>query len=302
MSETEEAMRVVIMLGQLLVPGAKEVSRLLARAVAQGTKVGAQGVARGAGAVASKAKDAYETSQNAKDEAGRLGWVKRSALDGRDLMMADMPEALDREDLSAFGQACNQLGVRFAVCEVAGESRLVFEAESAEAMQAASSALLKGYRATSEETAELALAEDPKGDFRRNGADFSQTSPGTYEAAGPDNTSVRVAADGKWSVRDASGVALTPQGMPLEGKVDASKSKTAVLDAADLATAYSKTVTDKRLMAADAKAGYQTPERLAKGTTAAKVQTSVKSAAKSKVAKRVQDQAQRHAHTKRRVI
>lgn len=276
MSEAEEAVRLMIVLGQLLIPGAREIARLLAKGTAEVVKASAHGVS----AVAGKVKDSYERKLDNKDAAGVRGWVNEKDLKGSDLTMVDVPEAFNRKDLSLFGKACSKLGVRFSIAEVGGESRLIFDAKNAQSIKSASDVILKGYGIKGDEVAELKMKQDPNEAFKRNGLNFEQTIPGTFEAKGPNDTVVRVTKEGKWTVLDKAGaVALDANGIPLQGLVKPD-TKTPILDAADMGSSYAKTITNKKLMAEDRKAGYETPERVEKAVTAQKVRTSVHSAAK----------------------
>lgn len=275
MSEAEEAVRLMIVLGQLLIPGAREMARLLAKGTAEVVKASAHGVS----AVAGKVKDSYERKLDNKDAAGVRGWVNEKDLKGSDLTMVDVPEAFNRKDLSLFGKACSKLGVRFSIAEVGGESRLIFDAKNAQSIKSASDVILKGYGIKGDEVAELKMKQDPNEAFKRNGLNFEQTIPGTFEAKGPNNTVVQATKDGKWSILDHAGnVVLESNGNPLEGRV-MPDSKTPLIDAADWGTSYVKTITNKKLMAANRKAGYETPERVNKSVSAEKVRMSVHSAA-----------------------
>lgn len=275
MSEAEEAVRLMIVLGQLLIPGAREIARLLAKGTEEVVKASAHGVS----VMATRVRDSYEKTLDNKDAAGVRGWVNEKDLNGPDLMMVDMPEALNREDLSMLGKACSKLGVRFSIAELGGESRLIFEAKDAASIKSATDTILSEYRISGDEAAELNIAEDPQTAFTRNGMEFEQKTPGTFEAKGPNNTVVQATKDGKWSILDHAGnVVLESNGNPLEGRV-MPDSKTPLIDAADWGTSYVKTITNKKLMAANRKAGYETPERVNKSVSAEKVRMSVHSAA-----------------------
>lgn len=284
MSEVEEATRVVVMLGQLLVPGAQEVARLLARAVAlAGQSAGRAGGERLAGA--------YDDAVSRLDGHGSKGWVDTRRLRGRELDFMPMPEAMRRPDLSAFGRMCRDYGVAFGVQETGGNACLVFDAKDRQTLAALSDALLDAYHVGADERRAIADVAEPVGDFECAGGRWEPVGDETWRAhvAG---MRAEARANGDWRVTDADGhVATTPQGMPLMGNA-ASADGPRTTAAAGVASAYARTIADGDLMAADKAAGYQTPERLARGVNAERVMKSVE------VAQGKGRKAPAHAHDK----
>lgn len=267
MSEVEEASRVVIMLGQLLVPGAQEIARLLARAVAlAGRSAGRAGGERLAGA--------YDDALSRLDGHGSKGWVDVRRLRGRELDFMPMPEAMRRPDLSEFGRLCRSCGVAFGVQEVGGSACLVFDAKDRQRLATLSETLLDAYGIGEAERATIADVEEPTEGFECAGSRWEPVGDETWRAHIA-SMKAEARANGDWRVQDADGnVATTPQGVPLEGNAAGSDGP-AVKAAARQASAYARTVADADLMAADRAAAYQTPERVARGVDADKVRRSV---------------------------
>lgn len=319
MSETEEAMRLMIMLGQLFVPGAQEIVKLFARGVGYTAKMGAKGAWFAADAGARKIL-------NSLDGHGDYGWVKLNKVEGQSRQMI-MVDALKREDLSELNQVCQKLGVQFGVMEKDGKSMLVFDAKNAEILKNCSDLLVKGYHIKPEEvqTPELdKIPDSPDGaavtpqvpdTIEVNGFEFKKTAPGSYVATDNAGHTLNAAMDGTWSVRDEAGVVLLANGMPLEGKIQnlegfISEEAAAKMQnygpqlyaAVQISSTYTNSINNKKLLAMDAKAGYQTTERLNKAVTAEVVQTSVKSSAQRKALHKGQVHKHAAAHTRKRTL
>ena len=270
MSEIEEASRVVIMLGQLLVPGAQEVARLFARAVA----LAGRGAGRAGG---ERLASAYDDAVSRLDGHGSKGWVDVRRLRGRELDFMPMPEAMRRPDLSEFGRLCQRYGVAFGVQEMGGSACLVFDAKNRQTLVALSDALLDAYHVGADERRTIADVAEPTEGFECAGSRWEPVGDETWRAHIA-SMQAEARANGDWRVQDSDGnVVTTPQGVPLEGNAAAADGP-CTKAAAGVASAYARTVADGPLMAADRAAAYQTPERVARGVDADRVMRSVESA------------------------
>lgn len=298
MSEAEESLRMLIMLGNLVLPAAKEIVKMLV-----GT------TARLGESVATHTKDAGRAAVrefvDRLDGAGGAGLISTSRLKGKEIAYIDMPEALNRADLKELKDACRALGVGFAVTEMGGKTALLFEAKNAAAMELATHELIDAYGLTEREVAEARsqgesptrseVANQEPQAFSRAGVTWKPekgeslanpmwsaklvSTSGTLEA--------RVRADGTWNICNEDGTTAHNHA----GELLAGKHPEGLFGACDLAKAFAALNLNKGLVEADKKAGYATQERLSKADTAVTV------AHKATEAKK---QAEKHTRTRDR--
>lgn len=299
MAEQEEAMRMLIVLSQAVLPLARDCVKMLARATARAGIAGAGVAGRARRAVTDRI-----------DFRGDAGIVNARRLRGKELSFVQLDGALDRPDLHELADACRRLGVGFTVLtDGSGRSTLCFRTRDAETMNWATHQLLGAYRIEGEEAVEVldaprlpsagealerGLEAKP---FEHDGLTWSPDREGRVaegsswscelDRPGGGRARLTVGLGGRWAITDEHAEPIRAHdGTPLAGRA------TTMLEACTMAKAYSAHATDAALVAADRRAGYATPQRAAASMTAGKV---AREAGRSATALRRAAQGQRQA-------
>lgn len=214
--ETEECMRIIIMLGNAVVPAARDVIRLIARASIGALKAGGS---KAASAVTDRV-----------DGLGRNGIVRNAARLGGTVQTLDVTDKLGRDDLHDIGRLCRKCGAGFAIVrmDTGASSRLAiqFRAQDASTIQAVLSAALEERVVDDRDLDEALSPCRPAEPVRYGGLDWSGNRDGGLQAAftSADGRAMTASAgpDGSWSISGPTGEvemvgAQTLQGSAGEG-------------------------------------------------------------------------------------
>lgn len=266
MAEEEEALRIVLEITQAMMPAAREIVLLGARAL---TKAGGVAV-HAAGRAANEAVSMV-------DGLGTKGVISTRKLrsHGDQISVVDCADAYNREDIKQLAEECRKMGLGFSVTErpETGNLCILFKAKDAEMMSLCMGSLMDKYHVTDEEVAEAATPCPARREgqvaqeFEREGSTWTplgNSRPGCQvfradlgEVAGRQAKAL-VSEKGAWSVRDASGAVMSgPNGKRLQGTVSSGE----LFGAIHAAVSCAATLRDQALVRADQEAGYNTPER-----------------------------------------
>lgn len=219
--DTEEALRVLLMIGNAVVPAARDIIRLLARVSSNVARAGW----RGGKMVVGKSLDRI-------DGRGSVGWVRNASRLTGSVQTVDVTGRLDRPDLHQLAALCRQAGAAFSVCELKqddGPARtlLQFSASNASTMQAVLGAALASEIVTESDLNEACSepkAADAPISYGGRTWQPAEGEPGALttrfsNAAGQPMTAV-AKPDGSWSVNDATGMPALIGAEPTAGKAD----------------------------------------------------------------------------------
>ena len=221
--DTEEALRVLLMIGNAVIPAGRDIIRLLARVSSNVARTGWKG-----------GKMVVGRSLDHIDGCGSTGWVRSANKLSGQVQTVDITDRLDRPDLHQIATLCRQAGAAFSVCELKQENRpsrtlLQFSASNASTMQAVLGAALASNIVTEADLDEACT--EPKvgnGPISYGGRTWEPAAgdPGALsttfnDAAGKPMTAV-ARPDGSWSVNDATGKPALIGAEPIAGKADQS--------------------------------------------------------------------------------
>ncbi len=216
--DTEEAMRVIFMIGNAVVPAARDIVRMLGRVSAT---VGRTGW-KGGRLVAGKAMDRV-------DGMGSVGMVRSAGKLKGDVQTIDVTDRLDRADLHEMASLCRKLGVAFSVSDVVSDGRashtlIQFAAQDASTIQAVLQISLE-TRIVSEHDLDEACSTPRLSDAplmhggRRWAGDGSALRTDFVDAGGQPMTAT-ARPDGSWEISDATGRPALHAGSELRGAAD----------------------------------------------------------------------------------
>lgn len=274
--DTEEALRVILMIGNAVIPASRDIIRMLARVSAT---VGRTGW-KGGKLVAGKALDRV-------DGMGSVGMVGNpSKLKGA-IQTIDVTDRLDRADLHEMGTLCRKLGVAFSVSDIVSDGKaahtvIQFAAQDASTIQAVLQIALE-YQIVSEGDLDEACATPRLSDApitfdgRRWASDGSALRTDFRDASGLPMTAV-ARPDGSWEITDSTGKTALHAGAELKGAADpglgadlgaaltAVSARARALSSPEIARANAKLATSpqrmKSMSAADVtRAAYRAVER-----------------------------------------
>lgn len=217
--DTEEAMRVILMIGNAVVPAGRDLIRMLARISAT---VGRTGW-KGGKLVAGKALDRF-------DGMGGVGMVRSPGKLKGPIQSIDVTDRLDRADLHQVAALCRRVGVGFSVSELVADGSkphtiVQFSAQDASTLQAVLQVALEQSLVDESDLAEAcstpSLADAP---IERAGrtwrADGDALRADFHDANGQPMSAV-ARGDGSWEIRDATGKPALSTGSELRGAADA---------------------------------------------------------------------------------
>lgn len=222
--DNEEALRILLLLGQAFLPSAKHVLLMLARTASTGGLT-----------LANAAKDRI-------DGLGRLGHVRSVNQLSGEIQTLDITDGIDREDIRLLNRLCRQAGCGFAVTKLntpnGTRTALQFSRVNASTMEAVLNAAIGSNLVTESEIAEAVTNPVPTGDSMKHmGNEWTRVSEGewrhVFNSADGSAMVATARADGSWEVRDKeidmpamignetlAGVAVD-QGMDLGGALSA---------------------------------------------------------------------------------
>ena len=222
MQEAEESLRVILMLGQAIVPAVEDIARMFVRAA--GKTVGAAG---------SLAGEAAARLADSVDGMGRVGMVRDRAhlgAPGAATAIVDVSDAFqDRSDLSELSRLCRRAGVGFSVVRDTQTGNLgvqFLRDRDGETMDWILGTILSKYISNDEAISSVIDAVDPTAPtetFEVSGTLFrrdktAQQLAYTAEATDQAGKSIQLTAreDGSWSVT-RHGKVVVCAGEPMEG-------------------------------------------------------------------------------------
>lgn len=247
--DTEETLRIILLLGQAVVPAARDLLGLMARAV---TVVGRNG--------ARAARTGLDAAADRIDGMGRHGVVRSAKSLSGAVQTIDVTDKLGRADIHELGRLCRSCGVGFAVTRMnAGDGTrmaIQFSAADASTMEAVLSAALASRLATEDDLDRACSSPDPaaeKIDFAgslwtRSGSEFTCG----FETHDGQKMTARASPDGSWRITDASGAIAMAGPESLKGRACADLGAD-LGGALTLASANMRAMTDARVAQANAR-------------------------------------------------
>lgn len=214
--ESEETLRVVIMFMQAIVPAARDIMRMTARAAAMGMKDAGRLTIQGAAGIANGVADRLPGR-------GRYGLVRNVAKglsQNASLQIVPIDEdTLGRADLAQLNRICRKMQVSFSIVEdpQTGFYGIAYDMKDASAMDAVFRTAIQERLVAKPDvspTSEIATAIDENSEtFRASGLEWRRVDgkEPSYEAAFKSVTgdACVLRVDGsEWSIRDKSGNAL----------------------------------------------------------------------------------------------
>lgn len=224
--DNEEALRLLLILGQALLPSARHILLMAARVTSKAGVFTADAV------------------RDRLDGHGKLGHVRNVGRLGGEVQTLDITDKIDREDIRALNRLCRRAGCGFAVTKLdtpeGTRTCLQFSRLSASTMEAVLRAAV-GERILTQEDVDQAVADpDPAPgemtlpmmgrDWKRMGADEWAHD---FTTAAGERLHAVARADGSWEIHDPSidlphmlgnevlAGAATDQGRDLGGAINA---------------------------------------------------------------------------------
>lgn len=216
--ETEETLRIILLLGQATVPAARDALCMMARAVSVIGRRGAAAAHAGADAVTARV-----------DGMGRRGVVRSAKKIKGPVQTVDVTDKLDRADIHELGRLCRSCGVGFAVTkmDVGGASRMAlqFSASDASTMEAVLNAALASRLVDDADLSESCAVAEPGSPSLEFGGEVWRRSGSEYRCDFKRHDGADMSAfaspDGSWRIVGADGqVAMSGPEM-LSGKAGA---------------------------------------------------------------------------------
>lgn len=200
--DTEETLRIILLLGQAVVPAARDILGLMARSV---TVIGRTG--------AHAARGGYDYVANRVDGMGRTGVVHSAKSLSGAVQTVDVTDKLGRADIHELGRLCRKCGVGFAVTKIGmGDGTrmaIQFSAADASTMEAVLNAALASRLATGDDLDRACSTPDPAAEriafagsmWTRSGTEFRCG----FEAHDGQKMIAHASPDGSWSITDSAG-------------------------------------------------------------------------------------------------
>lgn len=216
--DTEEALRVILMIGNAVIPASRDIIRLLARVSATVGRTGWKGGKLVAGAAMDRI-----------DGMGTKGMVRNTAKMKGAVQTIDVTDRLDRADLHEMAALCRKLGVAFSVSDIVSDGKaehtlIQFAAQDASTIQAVLQVALD-YRIVNEADLDEAcstpaLSDAPLAHGGRTWASDGQALRTEFrDAAGQPMTAI-ARPDGSWEIADVTGKTALHAGAELKGAAD----------------------------------------------------------------------------------
>lgn len=228
-NENEEALRLFILLGQAIIPAAKDVVKLLTY---HGFRIG-KDVAQHLGS----------TAANHIGGLGELGQVNLAKIKNKELVFTEAID-LSRADLRELNSHCNKLGVAFSVVtRPDGAKALAFAAQDAAAFDFAINQLSSVYGITESEKKDIKLAAqpdyEPAGNFVHDGSTFIKDEATHSWSAQTNGLTTVVDSHGNWRIEKDGQTLTMPDKSLAQGRVDAGGVMAATVHACALSKALS---------------------------------------------------------------
>lgn len=217
--DTEETLRIILMLGQAVVPAARDILGLMARAVSVVGRTGARAARTGIGAATDRI-----------DGMGRHGVVRSAKSLSGAVQTIDVTDKLGRADIHELGRLCRACGVGFAVTRIQagdGGTRMAiqFSAADASTMEAVLSAALASRLATGDDLDRACSTPDPAAEridfagslWTRSGSEFTCG----FETHDGQKMTAHASPDGSWRITDPSGAVAMAGPESLKGRAGA---------------------------------------------------------------------------------
>lgn len=247
--DTEETLRIILMLGQAVVPAARDVLGLMARAVTVVGRTGAKATQAGFRAVTDRV-----------DGMGRTGVVRSAKSLTGAVQTVDVTDKLGRADIHELGRLCRACGVGFAVTRInAGDGTrmaIQFSAADASTMEAVLNAALASRLVAKDDLDRSCSTPDPAAEridfagslWTRSGSEFTCG----FETHDGRKMTAHASPDGSWSITDPAGAVAMAGPESIRGRAGADLGAD-LGGALTLAAANMRAMTDAKVALANAR-------------------------------------------------